>query len=261
MIRAQHGHFRRLRLLHFHDELCRIEQRFRAVHQPGPHRFILRVVVTRALARPALHDHFVPAFHQLRDSSGNHAHPVLLRLDLLRYTNFHALPSTPDGPPGKGVFPNLRGIKAIPQRIRHARKWTRASAGAGLFQTRNVSTRIECCSGHQPDSNPRMERKSGTALPGEIEACRTTPHSHKRLPSRAATDSARFTANTKRIPLRQGFEEPVKARHTSLRACSTMGAAEVSAIATTSQHPLLLVIVLDVETHFQRPLLVGFYPS
>ena len=61
-------------------------------------------------------------------------------------------------------------------------------------------------------------------------------------------------ANTKRIRRRRGYGGQVRAHHPSLRACSTMGAAEVSAIAPTSQHPLLFCGLVGIVGEIFSPL-------
>jgi hypothetical protein len=50
-------------------------------------------------------------------------------------------------------------------------------------------------------------------------------------------------ANTKRIRRRKAMPVSIRARHTPLRA-STKGEDEVSAIAATSQHPLLFCFLI-----------------
>ena len=74
----------------------------------------------------------------------------------------------------------------------------------------------------------QVKTRLNTRRPGQTNASPGAPNPHEWLSSRTAAASVRPGAITKRI----------RARLTSLRACSTMGAVE-GFVPKPSQHPLL----------------------
>jgi hypothetical protein len=92
-----------------------------------------------------------------------------------------------------------------------------------------------------------MVLASFKACPAVLTLEREAEETHKAAVIRLAIvrwQAAGQAANTKRIRRRKAMPVSIRARHTPLRS-STKGADEVSAIAATSQHPLLFACIFE----------------
>jgi hypothetical protein len=76
-------------LLDMHDHVGRIEDRLGRVDQLGPGLDVGLVGKAAAGTGHFLHQHRVAVVDHHLDARRGHAHPVLLRLDLFEYSDFH----------------------------------------------------------------------------------------------------------------------------------------------------------------------------
>ena len=93
--RLEHRDLDRLRLLDLDDHLG-LSEHGRRVRQDR--RALLDVGLVgdrRTQARALLNEHVVPGVDELAHACRRHRHPVLVDLDLARYSNFHAISSLP----------------------------------------------------------------------------------------------------------------------------------------------------------------------
>ena len=92
---AQQLHLCRLGLLDLQHQLGLLEHGLVVSHDPRPLCEKLLVGDRRALPRPGLHHHLVPAGAQFPDSCGRDRNAVLVRLDLGRNADDHRSSSRP----------------------------------------------------------------------------------------------------------------------------------------------------------------------